>query len=197
MASHHYHFLTRWRMEAAPEEVYPIIDDSPSYVNWWPAVWLRVDVLDPVGVQGIGNRVRLTTKGWLPYILIWEGTALEKTFPHRADFQASGDFEGRGTWTFRLDGSFVDIAYRWEVVADKALLKYLSFLFRPLFAFNHNWAMARGEESLRLELARRRAKSPEELARIPSPPPPTFLSQRRRRRLGLETGVVSWNPRIF
>jgi len=197
MASHHYHFLTRWRMEATLEEVYPIIDDSPSYVTWWPAVWLRVDVLDPGGVQGIGNRVRLTTKGWLPYILTWEGTALEKTFPHRAVFQASGDFEGRGTWTFRSDGCFVDIAYRWEVVADKALLKYLSFLFRPLFAFNHNWAMARGEESLRLELARRRAKSPEELARIPSPPPPTFLSQRRRRRLGLETGVVSWNPRIF
>jgi hypothetical protein len=75
--------------------------------------------------------------------------------------------------------------YRWEVVADKALLKYLSFVFRPLFAFNHNWAMARGEGSLRLELARRRARSPAELARIPAPPRPTFLSARRRRRLGL------------
>src|SRR5262249_28356978 len=40
MASHHYHFLTRWRMEATPEEVYAIIADTPSYVRWWPAVWL-------------------------------------------------------------------------------------------------------------------------------------------------------------
>lgn len=185
MASHYYRFLTRWRLEATPEEVYPIIDDTPSYVRWWPAVWLRVDVLDPGDAQGIGNRVRLTTKGWLPYILTWEGSALEKTFPKRAVFRASGDFEGRGTWTFRSEGSLVIVEYRWEVVADKALLKYLSFLFRPLFAFNHNWAMARGEESLRLELARQRAKSAEELARIPAPPQPTFLSLRRRRRLGL------------
>jgi hypothetical protein len=48
--------------------------------------------------------------------------------------------------------------------------------------------MARGEESLRLELARCRARSPEELARIASPPAPTFLSPRRRRRLGLGGG---------
>jgi hypothetical protein len=185
MASHHYQFLTRWRMEATPEEVYPIIDDTPSYVRWWPAVWLRVEILDPGDSNGIGNRVRLTTKGWLPYILSWQGTAVEKIFPQRAVFQASGDFEGRGTWTFRPDGSFVDIEYRWEVVADKPLLKYFSFLFRPLFAFNHNWAMARGEESLRLELARRRAKGLEALALIPAPPPPVFLSQRRRRQLGL------------
>jgi hypothetical protein len=56
---------------------------------------------------------------------------------------------------------------------------------RPIFAANHRWAMARGEESLRLELARRHAKSDEERARIPVPPQPVFLSSRRRRRLGL------------
>jgi hypothetical protein len=200
MASHYYRFLTRWRMEATAEEVYPIIDDTPSYVRWWPAVWLRVEVLDRGDVNGIGNRVRLTTKGWLPYILTWEGTALEKVFPQRAVFQASGDFEGRGVWTFAPDGSFVNIEYRWEVVADKPLLKHLSFLFRPVFAFNHNWAMAQGAESLRLELARRRAKSPDELAQIPAPPAPTFLSARRRRRLGLESaewmnGIVAHPPR--
>ncbi len=50
------------------------------------------------------------------------------------------------------------------MVTNKPLLKHLSFLFWPLFAFNHNWAMARGEEILKLELARRRAKTPEERA---------------------------------
>jgi hypothetical protein len=187
MASNHYHFLTRWRMEATPEEVFPIIDGAPGseYVRWWPAVWLKVESLDPGDANGIGGRARLTTKGWLPYILTWESTTVERIFPHRKVIRASGDFEGNGFWTFRSAGAFVDMEYRWEVVADKALLKYLSFLFRPLFAVNHNWAMARGEESLRLELARQRAKSPEELARIPAPPAPTFLSQRRRRRLGL------------
>ena len=185
MASHLYHFLTRWRLEATAEEAFRLIDSVPDYVRWWPAVWLRVEVLEPGDADGIGDRARLTTKGYLPYILTWEGTTLEKTFPQRKVFRASGDFEGHGIWTFRPDGSFVDVEYNWEIVADKPLLKYFSFLFRPLFAFNHNWAMATGLESLQLELARRRARSPEERARIPAPPRPTFLSPRRRQRLGL------------
>ena len=195
MASHHYHFQTRWRLEASAEEAFPLIDAVAEYVRWWPAVWLRVEILEPGDADGIGGRARLTTKGYLPYILTWEGTTLEKTFPRRKVSRATGDFEGHGVWTFRPDGSFVDVEYNWEIIADKPLLKYFSFLFRPLFAFNHNWAMVRGEESLRLELARRRAKSPEELARIPAPPAPTFLSPRRRRRLGLgvEDGQVTSN----
>jgi hypothetical protein len=190
MASHHYHLLTRWRIEATPEEVFSILDDGAECVRWWPAVWLKVEILDPGGTYGIGGRARVTTKGWLPYILVWELTSLEKTPPYRKVEQAKGDFEGQGVWTFSPEGDFVIAEHRWEVVADKWLLRHLSFLFRPIFQFNHSWAMARGEESLRLELARRRAKTPEELARIPAPPPPTFLSHRRRQRLGLDVDEV-------
>jgi hypothetical protein len=187
MASHHYHFLTHWRVEAAPEEAFLVLDGGPGceYVRWWPSVWLKVEGLDAGDANGVGARARLTTKGWLPYILTWECTVLEKTFSRRKVIRAVGEFEGEGVWTFQPSGAFVDIEYRWAVVADKPLLKNWSFLFRPLFAANHNWAMARGEESLRLELARRHARTPEELARISPPPPPTFLSRRCRRRLGL------------
>src|SRR5262249_4472374 len=149
------------------EAAFAIIDDTPSYVRWWPAVWLRVQGLDPGDAHGIGNRGRLTTKGWLAYVRPWEGTAGEKGFPHRAMFHPSGDFQGRATWSIRPKRSCVEIGYLWAVVADKPLLKYWSMLLRPVFAFNHNWAMARGEESLRLELVRRRAKCREELARVP------------------------------
>jgi hypothetical protein len=185
MAGHHYKFLTRWRVEGTPEEVYAVVDASEELPRWWPAVWLKVDVLAPGDAAGIGKRVRFTSKGWLPYILVWESTAVEKVFPHRIALTASGDFAGRGVWTFRPDGGFVDIEYDWQIAADKPLLKALSFLLKPAFAANHNWAMARGLESLRLELARRRAKSPDELARLAPPPGPTFLSPNRRRKLGL------------
>jgi hypothetical protein len=73
-------------------------------------------------------------------------------------------------WTFRQDGPFVDIEYDWRIRAEKPLLRSLSFLLKPIFEANHRWAMARGEESLRLELARRRA--PSETARAQLPPPP-------------------------
>jgi hypothetical protein len=46
---------------------------------------------------------------------------------------------------------------------------------KPIFKANHHWAMARGEESLKLELARRHAAGDPTLeAVIPAPPGPTF-----------------------
>ncbi len=48
----------------------------------------------------------------------------------------------------------------------------LSFLLRPVFEANHRWAMAQGETSLKLELARRRADSPAAAAAIAAPPGP-------------------------
>jgi hypothetical protein len=51
----------------------------------------------------------------------------------------------------------LDIVFDWRLRAEKPLLKSLSFLLKPLFRWNHGWAMARGEEGLRRELIRRRA----------------------------------------
>src|SRR5262249_56752359 len=96
----------------------------------------------------------------------WTARAVAREFPRRIVLHASGDFEGEGRWLFQADGPSVDIDYHWTIDARKPLLRYLSFLLRPIFAANHNWAMARGEESLRLELARRPSKTPEELGGI-------------------------------
>jgi hypothetical protein len=127
----------------------------------------------------------MTSKGYLPYVLTWTSTSLEKARPHRLRLRATGDFEGEGCWTFAADGPAVTADYRWEVAAEKPLLKYFSWVFRPLFAANHNWAMRRGEESLRLELRRRAALTDEERRRVSPPPGPVWLSRRRRRELGL------------
>lgn len=57
-----------------------------------------------------------------------------------------------------VDASHTEATYVWTITAAKPLLKYLSPLLRPLFEWNHRWAMARGEEALREELKRRRLK---------------------------------------
>jgi hypothetical protein len=54
----------------------------------------------------------------------------------------------------RTRRTFMNIAYDWRIRAEKPLLRYLSFLFKPVFSANHRWATARGEESLKAELAR-------------------------------------------
>ncbi|MEO8745789.1 MAG: hypothetical protein ABI334_01555 [Candidatus Dormiibacterota bacterium] len=50
-----------------------------------------------------------------------------------------------------------------------SVYRYGTPIFRPIFAANHRWAMARGEESLDLELRRRRARTEAERDAIPPP----------------------------
>jgi len=167
-----YHFVTRWRVEAACGEVADILGDPTALPRWWPSVYLMVDEIAPPDARGVGRRVRLLTKGWLPYTLRWEFEVVESRYPNGFTIAARGDFDGRGVWTFTQDGRFVDIEYDWRIRAEKPLLRNLSFLLKPAFEANHRWAMAQGEASLALELARRRAGSDAARAAIPSPPPP-------------------------
>ena len=176
-----YHFISRWRVEGTCNEVADIIGDVESLPRWWPAVYLEVKVLEPGGAHGLGKLVSLYTKGWLPYTLRWQFRIIESRHPYGSTIEALGDFDGRGVWTFAEDREFVDITYDWRIRARKPLLNALSFLLKPIFAANHHWAMARGAESLRLELLRRRARTPEERARIPPPPGPTFPHSRANR----------------
>ena len=92
--------------------------------------------------------------------------------------KAVGELEGTGVWHFEQDGDFVNVTFDWTVIANKPLIEKLSFILKPIFRSNHNWTMRRGEESLKLELLRRRAKSNEELAKIPPPPKPFFIFRR-------------------
>ena len=172
MATNEYHFITHWRVKSTVEEVSNIIGDAKDLMRWWPSVYLDVKVLEPGDENGLGRVVSLYTKGWLPYTLRWSFRVTEV----RKDgftLVAWGDFDGRGIWTFEQDGPWVNVIYDWKILAEKPLLCYFSFIMKPIFAANHRWAMAKGEESLRLELARRHASTKEELVLIPTPPRPT------------------------
>lgn len=175
MALNDYHFITVWRIPGTVEEVGRIIVDGDSLTRWWPSVYLDVREIAPGEPSGLGRVIDLYTKGWLPYTLRWRFRVSEI----RQDgftLAASGDFIGRGIWTLAQDGPDAVITYDWKIRAEKPLLRYLSPLLKPIFAANHHWAMAQGERSLKLELARRRATSDQERARIPPPPGPTTSS---------------------
>jgi hypothetical protein len=172
MGLNDYHFVTRWRVRGTVAEVRIILSDAASLPRWWPSVYLSVTVLDPGDARGLGKRVDLFTKGWLPYTLRW-GFVTTQVADDGFTLEPWGDFEGRGIWTFVQTAEDVDVTYDWQIRARKPLLRAFSWLLKPIFAANHHWAMARGEESLRLELLRRRARTDEERARIPAPPPPT------------------------
>lgn len=166
-----YAFLTRWRFRATAKEVSEILGDALSLPRWWPSVYLEVKELAPGDpVTGVGRRIGLFTKGWLPYTLRWSFTVTESTPPQGFKLVAEGDFVGTGVWTFREDGDHVDVTYDWRIAATKPLLRIGTPIFRPIFGANHRWAMARGEESLELELRRRRATTQAERDAVPKPP---------------------------
>jgi len=173
-----YAFLTHWRVRGTAQEVADIIGDATSLARWWPSVYLDVKELEPGDpATHVGRVIDLYTKGWLPYTLRWKFTVTESDPPAGFSLVAQGDFEGTGVWTIRQDGDQVEATYDWRINATKPLLRYGGFLFRPIFAANHRWAMARGLESLELELRRRRAKTTVERDAVPSPPGPTFRSR--------------------
>jgi len=176
MPSNEYHFITRWRVQGASDEVYDLISHPLEYPRWWPAVYLQTEEVAPGDERGVGRRIRLHTKGWLPYTLHWESCSTESARPRRLAIRATGDFDGRGIWTLEQEGQFVNITFDWKLTADKPLLRHLSFLLKPVFSANHRWAMARGLESLQLELARRHARTDGERKRIPLPPGPNKTS---------------------
>jgi hypothetical protein len=175
MASNAYHFITRWRVQGTVQEVREVLEDAPDLARWWPAVYLDVREVEPGDARGVGRVISLYTKGWLPYTLRWS-FRVTAARDDGSTLEAWGDFVGLGIWTFEQDGLWVNAIYDWKIDAEKPLLRYLSFLIKPIFSANHHWAMARGEESLRLELARRHAGSAEERARIPAPPSATTTS---------------------
>jgi hypothetical protein len=170
-----YHFVSRWRVRASIAEVHDIISQPLEYPRWWPAVYL--DARETTLPGAACRRVEFHTRGMLPYTLIWQAAVAENT-PERIVIEASGDLEGRGVWSFAQDGEFVDITFEWDVDVNKPLVRYMTPLLRPVFETNHRWSMEQGEISLREELIRYRARTPDELLDAADPRGPVEVPVR-------------------
>jgi hypothetical protein len=170
--THEYTFLDKWRVKGTVSEVDAIMSDAPGFANWWPAFVLSGKLLTQGDEKGVGAVYDWQLKGWLPYIVRFKTRVIASQTPHGYSIEAFGDLNGKGIWSFVQDGEWVTITYDWRVNADRPLLRYGSFIAKPLLTSNHRWAMIKGEESLRLEVLRRHATTAEERQRIPPPPAP-------------------------
>ena len=168
-----------WRASGTPEEIFAILSDGAGFARWWPSVYLRADILEPGAPDGTGRVVRLRSKGWLPYALTWTSRIASQTPPTRLAVTASGDFEGGGVWQLRPVDGGTEVTFDWHITVTPWFLRAGSLFFKPIFRANHEWAMARGGESLELELRRRRAKTSEERGAVPAPPGPVLWWIRR------------------
>lgn len=150
-----YHLVSEWRVEARREQVAAILREPRSLVRWWPEVYSKVEIEKEGDERGIGRIVRVHSRGWLPYSLRWWFEVVEQNWPEGTAIRAWGDLTGAGRWTLVEDGRVTIARYDWRVRADKPVLKLLSPVLKPLFAWNHRWAMEKGEAGLKRELERR------------------------------------------
>jgi hypothetical protein len=157
MGDAEYRFVTHWRLRGTCAEVAEILEAAEQLPRWWGTVYRGARIIrQPYGPHGLGQVVSVVSKGLLPYRLRWQFTVLEERYPYGSTIEARGDFVGRGVWRFAQDGDCVAVSFEWQVYAEKPLVRMLSPLLRPLFEYNHRWAMARGAASLAAELTRRR-----------------------------------------
>jgi hypothetical protein len=173
MTANEYHLTTDWRFAGTIEEVSDLLSGTKAMARWWRGFVIDLEERAPGDARGVGKVVVLHVKGWLPYELRWSFRVTESHAPHGFSIVAWGDLNGRGTWMLAQDGPDVTVHYDWRITADRPLLRYGSLILKPLFASNHRWAMDRGAEGIRLELARRHATTTEERAAVPLPTRPT------------------------
>ena len=157
MRVNNYQFETRWEVRAPREIIYEILREGKDYPRWWPEVYLDAKYLPAGRTDKLHDRVELLTKGWLPYKLRWTAEVTRLAPPEKIEISASGDFDGRGIWQLEAAGDLTRITFDWRVRADKPLLRLFSFVLKPLFKWNHHWAMSTGLARLRAEASRRLA----------------------------------------
>ena len=152
----HYRLTQHWSIRARSEEVFDILNDTRSYARWWSAVFLHTEEWTEGGVRV----ARIHSRGWLPYRLNWVGRQTLVERPRTLAMTVEGDFNGEGRWELRQVGEMVEIDFAWIIVADKPLLRYLSWMLKPIFEANHEWAMRQGYQGLLAEIERRRREQP-------------------------------------
>src|SRR5919202_1234100 len=144
-ADNEYLFVDEWDVAAPPAAVFDALADARTYPTWWTPVYIDVDADGP---PVLGKVSRQHFKGRLPYHLHTQSTITRLEPPHVVQGDVEGDLRGRGTWTLTPIPGGTHVRFDWQVFADRKLLRTLTPVLRPLFRWNHNWAIARAMQGL-------------------------------------------------
>jgi mannose-6-phosphate isomerase-like protein (cupin superfamily) len=152
-----YVFVDEWDVDAPIEAVFDALADARTYPLWWRSVYIDVEASGPPAVGAI---TRQHFKGRLPYHLRTSSHVIRLERPTLIEGLVEGDLSGRGLWTLSERDGATHVCFDWRVDADRRLLRVLSPVLRPLFAWNHNWAIARAIEGLEPYAQRQAQREP-------------------------------------
>jgi hypothetical protein len=135
-----YVFVDEWDVDAPQHAVFDALADARTYPTWWTPTYREVEADGPPAV-GCSSRHKFKAK--LPYTLSTVSTIVRLDPPREFEVDVDGDLRGHGVWTLSTINDRVHVRFDWRVHADRALLRILTPVLRPLFRWNHNVAIER------------------------------------------------------
>ena len=160
MPANSYHFVEYWNIPGyTPEQVFEVLANATILPEWWKGVYLEAELLEAYFEPVFGGKVRAKARGFLPYTLEFELESLRLIPGEIVEAKATGDFDG--VWRAKLidygQGTRVEID--WQVTVNMPLIKYFSPIFKPFFAWNHNWTTPKGERGMMAYLDQKHGRS--------------------------------------
>jgi uncharacterized protein YndB with AHSA1/START domain len=140
-----YVFIDEWDVDAPQERVFEALADARTYPEWWQPIYKEVESDGPPEVGRVSKQ-RFGAK--LPYTLSTTSKIVRMDPPNSFEVDVDGDLRGHGVWTLTRRNGSVHIRFDWRVHADRALLRVLTPVLRPVFRWNHNEAIKAAMKNL-------------------------------------------------
>jgi mannose-6-phosphate isomerase-like protein (cupin superfamily)/uncharacterized protein YndB with AHSA1/START domain len=145
LSSNEYVFVDEWDVAAPVEAVHAAVGDAGTYPDWWQPTYLDVRT---EGTPGVGFVAHHHFRGPLPYTLRATTRTTRYEPPQLVETVVDGDLRGTGVWTLTPTASGTHVRFDWQVFADRAFLRVLTPLLRPVFRWNHAWAIKCAQKGL-------------------------------------------------
>jgi uncharacterized protein YndB with AHSA1/START domain len=125
--------------------VFEALADARTYPHWWTPVYIEVTADGPPAAGAVSHQ---RFKGRLPYVLKMNSEIVRMDRPREFAIRVDGDLSGRGVWSLTPQDGRVHVRFDWRVSADRALLRILTPVLRPIFRRNHSYAIRRAMAGL-------------------------------------------------
>ena len=133
--------MDEWDVDAPVEAVHAAVGDASTYPEWWRPTYHQRPQPRASAASARSNHHHF--RGPLPYTLEATTTTTRYEPPALVATAVEGDLRGTGAWTLTADGAAgTHVRFDWRVFADRRFLRVLTPVLRPLFRWNHAWAIS-------------------------------------------------------